>query len=180
MRSVARMTRNKPALLRSPAHLATIATFLFVLALLVVVFAHGEATSIDGGVTTETGGRLALVGIILAGVLTAFVTRLDVAVPSWVGTVTGLLSFALLLMLWLLVVLDFDSLAWTAYGGLQVLRARTNFADLDWVARALECGGCEEWPQLHGPLLELLNIATGGLFQTAWVAPLDPCCSAFF
>ena len=139
---------------------------------LAAVFVHGQATSIDGGTTTETGGRFAVVALLLAVVATAFVIRLDIAVPRWIPAFSGVLSFLIALSLWMVVFAGLDSIAWMAYGGLQVLRARTTFADLDWVARALECNGCDAWPQLHGPALELIHRVTGGIFGPQLVLPL--------
>ena len=154
------------------SRVAASASAFMVVAVLVLVFLHGKATSIDGGFTTETGGRLAAMALLLSVAATAFVTRIHFTVPSWVSYLSGLLSFGLLLALWLLVITGRDSSAWAVYGGLQVLRARVTFADLDWVARALGCGGCEQWPQLHGPALEGIYFATGGVFGPEWVAPL--------
>lgn len=144
----------------------------FILIILILVLVHGQATSIDGGLTAETGGRFAALALLLSAVVTAFITRLTFTVPRWVSHLTGLLSFSLLFVLWSLVIMGFDSTAWAVYGGLQVLRARMTFADLDWVAQALDCGGCEEWPQLHGPALEILHSATGTAFGPTWVAPI--------
>jgi hypothetical protein len=145
---------------------------VFTTGVLALVFLHGEATAIDGGTTSETGGRFAVAALLLAVLIPAFIVRFDVVVPTWIPVVSGLLSLLVVLGLWLLVFTGLDPIAWTAYGGLQVLRARTTFADLDWVARALQCNGCEQWPQLHGPALELLHEATGGVFSPEWVSPL--------
>lgn len=148
------------------------ATLILTAALLLMVLRHGQAASIDGGTTPDTGGRVAFIAIGFAAVIPAFITRLDLRVPRWVVPITGGLSMATLLALWLLVTTGRDGAAWSLYGGLQVLRARTTFADIDWVARALECGGCEQWPQMHGPAIYLFEWLTFGAFSPSWVVPL--------
>lgn len=120
----------------------------------------GQVAAADG-VTTDTGGRVALVALVLAAVLPAFIHRIDVRIPRSLPWVVGGVSFGVIVILAFLRYTGQDSLAWAAYGGLQVLRGREFFSDLDWYFRWLDCDYCEHWDPHIGPSPEWLDTASG-------------------
>ena len=143
------------------------ATMLLILIIVLVVFGRGQAVSVDG-LTTDTGGRVALVSLALAALLPLSITKLTVTVPRWVLWAVGGLSLFLVGVMWLLATVGSDS-AWAVYGGLQVLRADNGFSDLDWVVQWISCGLCEEWDPNYGPGLAALGPLLLGPLGPSWV-----------
>ncbi len=146
-------------------------TYAFIIAILFVLMRGSQQATTDG-VTTDSGGRTALMALALATVLPWFIQRFDVQVPKWLPWAIGGVSLAITAALWSLVAAGLNSLAWAAYGGLQVLRGRANFNDLDWDIRWLACDLCDKWNPHYGPSLALANPITGGLIDVGWVTPL--------
>lgn len=143
-------------------------TYAVMLLLLALVLRHGSATSADG-VTTDTGGRPAAIALLLTALLPLFVTSLSVRIPRWVMWVAAAVSFAITFVLWWLVVTGRDALAWAAYGGLQVLRGRAPFTDIDVLVRWFDCNLCETWHPYYGPSIPFIDTVTLGRFTYSWV-----------
>lgn len=151
--------------------LPVITTFL-VLGCILLLLLRGSQQATADGVTTDSGGRVALIGILFASVVPAFISRVDIHIPRWIPWAVGALSLLLTTVLWSLVASGRDALAWAAYGGLQVLRAPVNFNDLNWPLRWLDCGQCSSEQVQFGPALTWLEPATGGLVNASWTTPL--------
>lgn len=151
--------------------IACAVTYALVIALLALVLLGSQQGTADG-VTTDSGGRVALIGLAFAAVIPAFISRLDVTVPRWVPWSIGAVSLLIVVTLFSLVASGRNSLAWALYGGLQVLRAQVNFNDLDWVVQWLVCDLCDRWDPHYGPSLAWWNPLTGGSIDLRWVAPL--------
>lgn len=83
--------------------------------------------------------------------------------PGWLPYLIGLISFTIPVGLWALVHSGRDSLAWSTYGGLQVLRAKWEFADLFQVLRWVDCSGCTEFDANYGPGLPWMHHLTFGV-----------------
>lgn len=121
---------------------AAVATWAAVALLLAGVLARGGA---------DTGGRIALVALIAAAAVPLAIRDVRLRVPRWTIPVAAGASAAIVLALWLAVVTGRDSLAWSMYGGLQVLRGRAPFTDSDVLALWANCGWCERWDPRYGP-----------------------------
>jgi len=143
-------------------------TWLSALLVLAWILLQGVRTS-PFGVVMTTGGRVAAVSLLVVAVLPAFVESLDVRVPRWVAGATGVVTFAITLLLWLLVHTGRESLAWATYGGLQVLKGSSVFADLTWDLNWFDCNYCDEWDPHYGPGLRWINEVMGGSIHASWV-----------
>lgn len=150
---------------------AMLGTYILLAILLGLLLIGSQGTAVDG-VTTDSGGRVALIALALVALVPAFIRRIDISTPRWMPWGIGALSFSITSALWALVALNKDSLAWAAYGGLQVLRGRVNFNDLDWDIRWLACDLCDYWNPHYGPSLAWLNPLTGSAIDVSWVTPL--------
>lgn len=150
---------------------AAAATGASTLALLMLIL-RGSQLSVADGVTIDSGGRVALIGLLVAGLGAALIRRIDLRIPRWFPLAVAAISFLLTATLWGLVALGLDSTAWAAYGGLQVLRAAVNFNDLDWDMQWLDCGLCDHWNPHYGPALAWGKPLTAGLLGTNWVGIL--------
>jgi hypothetical protein len=113
--------------------------------------------SATGDTNSDTGGRTAAFALALVAVVPLFVRSLDLRAPRWLPYAVGGISFVIPVGLWALVHSGRDSLAWSAYGGLQVLRAGWEFADLFQVLRWVDCQGCSQFDANYGPGLLWIN-----------------------
>ncbi len=150
---------------------AAAGTFASLAALLLIILRGSQVTVADG-VTIDSGGRVAFIGLLIAAVVPAFIRKVDLRMPAWIPIAAGIGSLAVTAALWGLVALGKNALAWAAYGGLQVLRGKYNFNDLDWDIRWLDCNLCAEWNPHYGPSLAWAKPLTGGLINLSWVNAL--------
>lgn len=139
--------------------------------ILFAVLLNGQATAVDG-VTSDTGGRAALMILGAVLLIPAFLQKIEFKVSARVSWISGAISFCVISGFWLLLHFGLDGAAWSAYGGLQVLRAKVIFADLNTVVQALACDFCSQWEQFHGPAISIGNWITFHHINGSWVAPL--------
>lgn len=129
--------------------------------------------SVSGGIgPSDSGGRTAAFALALIAVLPLFVRGLDLHAPRWLPYVVALLSFCIPVGLWTLVHAGRDSLAWSAYGGFQVLREKREFADLNAVLRWMDCGGCAKFDANYGQSLPWLRHLLPGVNLEPLTIPL--------
>ncbi len=141
----------------------TWAFIFFTLALIQIAASGADAGS-------DSGGRTAAFALALIAVIPLFVRSLELSAPRWLPYLIGLVSFTIPVGLWLLVHSGRDSLAWSTYGGLQVLRSKWEFADLFQVLRWIDCSGCTEFHANYGPGLPWMHHLAFGVN----LVPLTP------
>lgn len=142
-------------------------TWLLVVVILLKVLVTGAL--IDGA---DSGGRTAALVLAIVGIIPLFIQEVRLLVPRWLPWAIGGISVLTSGILWLLVISGRDSLAWSAYGGLQVLRAKQPFNDLAWVLRSIDCGGCSSESTGYGPGILWVKSITLGLVNPALTHPL--------
>lgn len=142
-------------------------TWVCTAAILGLVFFVGAGIS-DGPKGPDSGGRPALLALLLVAFVPLFVTRIRLRRFSWLPFLVGFVSVTLPSALWFLVASGRDAAAWSAYGGLQVLRGRQNFNDLGWVIRSISCGGCSDQNTNYGPGIAWLDTWTFHLIQPSF------------
>lgn len=121
---------------------AALVTWVVVALLLAGVLVRGGA---------DTGGRIATVALAAAATVPLAIRSVRLRVPRWTIGASAGASGIVVLALWLAVVTRQDGLAWSMYGGLQVLRGRAPFTDSDVLALWANCGWCEQWDPRYGP-----------------------------
>ncbi len=142
---------------RSRTWIAVTWATVFLILALVQIAASGAVAGSD------SGGRAAAFALALIAVVPLFVRNLELRAPHWLPYLIGLISFTIPVTLWVIVHSGRDSLAWSTYGGLQVLRAKWEFADLFQVLRWVDCSGCTEFDANYGPGLPWMHHLTFGV-----------------
>lgn len=151
-----------------PIVVAASATFVLLAAVLATVLRGSQLATVDG-VTTDSGARIAFIGLLMAAVLPAFIRRIEIDTPRWLPAVIGAISLSITLALWGLVASGQNALGWAAYGGFHVLRGRIGFADLDWIAQWISCDQCKQWDPNYGPSLTVLDSLAGQVLRPTFV-----------
>ena len=148
--------------------LAPVITVMLVAALLIGILFAQQGSAADG-ITTDSGARFAAVVLGFVLLVPLAIRGVRVRISMTILWIAGALSLLVAGFLWFLVAIGQNSAAWAAYGGLQVLRARMTFADLDWVFQWWACDFCSPDEFLYGPAVAWWRWLTFGIVDRSWV-----------
>jgi len=150
---------------------APIFSALFIILLLIGILFTQQGSSVDG-LTTDTGARFAAVVLAFVFLVPLSIRGLKMRVPNVILWIAGGMSLLVAGFLWLLVAIGQSNMAWSAYGGLQVLRARGTFQDLKYVLQWWDCGFCSPEEFIYGPALAWWKWMTFGVITAEWAPGL--------
>lgn len=149
--------------------------FLTVVAIGITLFGfrwqRGLAASPDG-VTTDTGARVGVIGLLLVLIAGLAVSRLKLRNSRFLLFVPGAVTLGFTSVAGLLFATNRLDFAYGLYGGLQVLRSDKLFSDTHWVLSWFECNFCERWDPHYGPTLAWLEPITAGGIGLGWLLPI--------
>jgi len=151
------------------------AGFLSVVAIGIALFGlrwqRGLVESSDG-LTTNTGARAGVIGLLLVLVAGLAVSKLRLRNLRFLVFVPGAVTLGFASVAGLLFATNRLDTAYGLYGGLQVLRSDKLFSDTHWVLSWFECDFCERWDPHYGPTLAWLEPLTGGGIGLGWLLPI--------
>ena len=127
----------------------------------------------DGGIeNSKSGGNIAALVLAAIAILPLFITQVRFVTRRWIPWVIGGISLALGIAMSFFSLVGPQMLAWSMYGGLQVLKAGQSFMDLAWVVRWIDCEGCVEEETNYGSRLLWIKQLTFGQVNEQWAIPL--------
>ena len=146
-------------------------TWLIVVGILAMVLVAGIQT--EGGIGySDSGGNTAALVLAAIAILPLFISRVVFVTKKWIPWLIGGISLALGIGMSLLSLLGLQSVAWSIYGGLQVLKASQVFMDLAWVIRWIDCEGCDAEETNYGSGLLWIKQLTFGQTNETWAIPV--------
>lgn len=148
--------------------LGPIVTSALIVIILVGILIAQQQSSADG-LTTDSGARFAAFVLIFTFLIPLAIQGLQFHIPNIALWIAGGVSLSTAGFLWFLVASGQSNTAWAAYGGLQVLRARSTFFDLAYVLEWWACDSCPGNDFIYGPALAWWNWLTFGLITPSWL-----------
>ena len=147
------------------------ATWLFILVILGMILLAGSQT--EGGIAnSNSGGNTAALVLAAIAILPLFISQIRFVTKRWIPWVIGGISLALGIAMSFFSLVGPQMLAWSMYGGLQVLKAGQSFNDLAWILRWAECDGCEAEDPGYGQGVLWIKPLTFGQVDEQWAIPL--------
>jgi hypothetical protein len=146
-------------------------TWLIVLAILGMILLAGSQT--EGGIqNSNSGGNTAALVLAAIAILPLFISSVRFVFKRWIPWLIGGVSLALGLAMSVFSLVGPQIVAWSIYGGLQVLKAGQSFNDLAWILRWAECDGCESEDPGYGSGVLWIKQLTFGQINEQWAIPI--------
>ena len=145
--------------------------FAIAIGVLLLVWVRSLARSADG-LTTDTGARSGLIALAVALLVAVAFRGVHLWAPRLLRLVGPIVTVVFASVAAVLFGTGRLDIAYSLYGGLQVLRSDKLFSDTHWVLSWFECDFCSRWDPHYGPTLAWLDPLTAGTIGLAWLAPV--------